>query len=97
MFSTEALSLGFLTRPGTPEQLKWLRGRGATVKRNYSSVVQSKYPAWHCPHCRSMQGDFHISRGARDVTVQDGRIVDDRRGVPFWDVVSQGLGRAPYF
>lgn len=83
--------------PFTPEQLDWLRGRGATVRRNYSRVVKRQYPAWHCPHCRAMQGDSHLGRGARDVTVHDGRLVDDRRGVPFWDVVSLGLGRAPYF
>lgn len=42
-------------------------------------------------------GDFHPGRGARVMTVRDGRIVDDHRSVPFWDVVSRGLGRALYF
>lgn len=32
-----------------------------------------------------------------DVAVYDGGFVADRLRAPFWDVVSQGLGRAPYF
>lgn len=74
--------------PFTAEERHALGKWAATLKRVYSRTARTEYLAWHCPHCRAMQGDFYL-RGDRYAVV-DGKLVPDTRQVPLWRTI-EGL------
>lgn len=78
--------------PFTTEEATILGRWAATLKRVYSQTAGKEYLAWHCPHCRAMQGDFYL-RGARYVIV-DGRLVSDTRRTTLWRIVEARLADA---
>lgn len=77
--------------PFTEAQRRWLRGSAAVLKRAYSRTAGAEYPAWHCPSCGAMHGDFPLIGRSWPVTVHRGQLVDDTRDRSFWDVVRARL------
>jgi hypothetical protein len=75
--------------PFTADERQALGKWAATLKRVYSHTARTEYLAWHCPHCRGMQGDFYL-RGQRFAVVE-GRLVTDTRHVPLWHTIEAEL------
>jgi len=73
----------------TPDEAAALGRWAATRQKRYSKPARKEYLAWHCPHCRAMQGDFHLHGEPFAVVGQ--RLLPDTRGKTFWWIIEDLL------
>lgn len=73
--------------PLGPTEVRVLGKSAARLKVTYSRTAGAAYPAWHCPHCGAMQGDFYLE-GTRFAIVED-QLVPDMRGRSLWEQLEE--------